>query len=862
MIVTYYYDTSILCWVLCWVRGRRAATSTYKTGKTFSVQNIPVKFEVVDNNNFIIAFACYVLLLLRCSPSWLPTRRIPLTMDTSSVVSDDLTEDSDTAVYTDSWNPENELLLSVAVGSIAKQCISQGVFSTDDARFQYIIERYESKCPGLTHGMVQRRIQELARRANKTEVETSSALHSSDDDKEEDGSDDHDEINPSPPGRPSFKSKLNENGGFNLVTFTILQLFFAISMFIISVVITHSSYNRVPYRNWALAGGVTSTSAEFRVRGPEDNDNVRREFVVSANSNLGLKKDQILNVPVSYTDFLDEEHFVKRLRLDSLKPMTTYYYAIVKPQILPNSVTVVDDNIGSFKTPETELTRMNFTVALGSCSLTGSRSQMFQSILDLEPQLFIHLGDFHYEDLVTLDVEKRLETYDKVMGSLTQRNLYMGTIFTYIWDDHDWLANNDDGSNVDAGNVAKQGYSIGIPHYKLGSIETNNSTDEGTAAKYQAFTIGTVRFIILDLRSESRKSTASFGGRVYSDEQKQWLFNELSQADDYDYVVLASSRPWTGPEKVGSDSWGGFVSDRNELSSFIASTVGAGPKNLIMISGDNHMIAFDDGSSTDHSGQSDFPGGMPLLHSGPLSKFGPGGVKNIFKPKDYHFTEGCMAVSTEINYQFSTIEFTFPQDAAEDGCMRIRGYRKDSSSDNIIFEKEVCGEIMRIGTPEQDTCQMKSFTISTTVILLAALALVTAYGILAMYFLGRKRIILALGYFCIGLLFYGVTIAASLMGALCFGMKNVNTFAVSITLLCQTFVGFVFVSMAVTRYCPFQGNTVPEKRLATNQEEVASSPTNNAKESHSSPVKYDFRPLEGNYVEVQPSNSQEIEIIL
>ena len=82
---------------------------------------------------------------------------------------------------------------------------------------------------------------------------------------------------------------------------------------------------------------------------------------------------------------------------------------------------------------------MEFTIATGSCALTGSKSSMFEKILDLDPLMFIHMGDFHYEDLNTLDVDERLGAYDKVMGSAAQRLLYMRTIFSYIWDDHDWL---------------------------------------------------------------------------------------------------------------------------------------------------------------------------------------------------------------------------------------------------------------------------------------------------------------------------------------------------------------------------------------------------------------------------------------
>ena len=375
-------------------------------------------------------------------------------------------------------------------------------------------------------------------------------------------------------------------------------------MFLTSVINTHYNYNTKPYRDWALAGGVTSTTANFRVRGPARDDGIKREFVLSTHPNLAIEMNQLLVTPVSYGDFMEQEHFVKRISIDSLSPVTTYYYGITHPQSIPNSATMVGD-LGKFSTPPPDGTRVNFTIAVGACSLTGSRSGMFSSVLDLNPVLFIHTGDFHYEDLDTLDIDERLEAYDKVMGSDSQRMLYMRTIFTYIWDDHDWLGNNQDAENEDAGNVAKASYSLGIPHYDLGAIKSGTSYDEETAPKYQAFTIGTVRFVISDLRSESFKSTENFGGEIYSDAQKNWLYDELAQAEKYDYVVWVTSRPWTDPDEVGSDSWGGFVNDRNDLANFIASTIGSGPKNLLVLSGDNHMVAFDDGSSTDYSNQTE-----------------------------------------------------------------------------------------------------------------------------------------------------------------------------------------------------------------------------------------------------------------
>ena len=588
----------------------------------------------------------------------------------------------------------------------------------------------------------------------------------------------------------NFKAKCRENGGYNLLTFTFLLSFITILMFITSVVYTYLNFNQESYRDWALAGGVTSTSANFRVRGPSSDDGKAREFVVSTNPNLAIEKDQITNIPVSYGDFTNQEHYVKRLQLNDLSPLTPYYYGITRPKRTPNSAIVAGD-VGTFTTPAPEGTRMDFTIATGSCALTGSKSNMFADVLDLDPLMFIHMGDFHYEDLNTLNIDERLEAYDKTMGSPSQRLLYMRTIFAYIWDDHDWLGNNQDSDDEEAASIAKQTYTLGIPHYPLGS----NSVDEANAAKYQAFTIGTVRFIITDLRSESIKSSEYYSGKVYSKEQKAWLFNELSQAENYDFVIWVTTRPWTDPAKVGSDTWGGFVSDRDELSSYIASTIGSGPRNLFVLSGDNHMVAFDDGSSTDYSGQDRNPGGFPLLHSGPMTNYGSG-VVDFFNPSANYFTDGCMAFNSELNHQFSTLTFTFPRD---EPCIQIRSYSKDSS--NVIFEREICGETMRYGTPEEDTCTLKKLTVPTQYVFIAAAGLIVLSAFLATWFLGFSRCHIAMRYFGIGILYYLFTIAAAIAGAFCFGTLGVNMLAVASFVLAQAFIGSLFVGKAVFCYC-------------------------------------------------------------
>jgi len=484
--------------------------------------------------------------------------------------------------------------------------------------------------------------------------------------------------------------------------------------------------------------------------------------------------------------------------MEDLQPLTPYYYGIVRPMSIPNSARVAGV-VGTFTTPAPEGTRMEFRIALGSCALTGSTSNVFTNILETHPLLFLHMGDFHYEDLNTLSVDRRLEAYDVVMGSDSQRLLYMRSIFAYIWDDHDWLGNNRDSESEEEARVAKQSYSLGIPHYPLGSTTTASSKkNEGEAAKYQAFTIGTIRFVITDLRSESIRSSEYYSGKVYSKEQKQWLFDEFSNAGKYDFVVWVTSRPWTNGEELGSDSWGGFANDRDELADHIASTIGAGPRNLLVLSGDNHMVAFDDGSNTDYSRREDDDttlGGFPLLHSGPLTNYG--GLKDFFKPETNHFTEGCKAYSGELNHQFSTVDFYFQEDQA--ACIRMKSYSEDTS--NVIFEKEMCGEIMKSGTPEQDTCTLEKMSTPNMYLYIAAASLIVLNGISVILFLGLNGCQAAFSYCGLGVLFSLLTIVAAGLGALCFGTHGVNMFSVAALIATQSVAGSVFVAKAIYNSC-------------------------------------------------------------
>jgi hypothetical protein len=118
-----------------------------------------------------------------------------------------------------------------------------------------------------------------------------------------------------------------------------------------------------------------------------------------------------------------------------------------------------------------------------------------------------------------------------------------------------------------------------------------------------------------DLRSEHTDAT------VLGSDQLAWLVGEFTTAArTHAAVVWVSSIPWVGDDSPGSDSWFGMPEERRVIADAIADH---GIGNLLMLSGDAHMVAIDDGTHSDYStGGTD---GFPVLAAAALDR--PGSVK-------------------------------------------------------------------------------------------------------------------------------------------------------------------------------------------------------------------------------------------
>jgi phosphodiesterase/alkaline phosphatase D-like protein/membrane-associated phospholipid phosphatase len=293
-----------------------------------------------------------------------------------------------------------------------------------------------------------------------------------------------------------------------------------------------------------------------------------------------------------------DEHGVVRATAGGLRPATSYRFDLVVDGD-PDTTR----GTGSFRTPGAGAE--SFRAALASCARVGSNARVFDAIAAADPLVYLQLGDLHYANIGQNSPDAFRAAYDTLLTQPGQAALYRQVPIAYVWDDHDYGPNDGD-STSPSRPAARQVYREVVPHAGV---------EPGDAAINQAFTIGRVRFVMTDNRSE-RTADSMLG-----EEQLAWLLDELTTSSrTHALVVWVNPVPWIAEPRKGGDNWSGFPDERRLIANAIAA---AGIDNLIMVSGDAHMVALDDGSNSDYSDEGG--AGFPVFHAAPLDR--PGSIK-------------------------------------------------------------------------------------------------------------------------------------------------------------------------------------------------------------------------------------------
>jgi alkaline phosphatase D len=327
--------------------------------------------------------------------------------------------------------------------------------------------------------------------------------------------------------------------------------------------------------------------------------------------------------------------------VENLAPDTQYYYALEIDGRLDRK------KRGEFRTfPPAG--PASFQIAFASCGRTGSTRDIYDRIREHHPLFYMNMGDFHYQDISSNRPSLFRAAYDAVLASPQQADLYRTVPLVYMWDDHDYGGNN--ASKKSKTHIAaRDTYDEYVPHYPF----ANPSED---APINYSFSVGRVKFIITDLRSERDDPRAKDDAKksIMGETQKQWFKNELLASNGkYPLICWMSSVPWIGekgkspysalktnvwgyihhsqsnlfnvrtnrpgrnPNGGGGDEdhWSVYTHERREIADFIKSNHIQG---VCILHGDSHMMAADDGSNSDYATGGGAP--LPVMCAAPLDQ--------------------------------------------------------------------------------------------------------------------------------------------------------------------------------------------------------------------------------------------------
>jgi len=251
-------------------------------------------------------------------------------------------------------------------------------------------------------------------------------------------------------------------------------------------------------------------------------------------------------------------------------------------------------------------------IAFGSCVLQTFDASIFDTIVNLKPDLFLMIGDIIYPDLTDdgtkliepwpneNSVERIKQLYAQMAAKPEYQNLRNNSPILAVWDDHDYGIN--DGSADFP--LKAESQQLFLDFFD----EPVHSERRLTPGIYQARIFGPegkrVQIILLDTRyfrtpplrdtrSAQEKRALNIVGRyapnedpsatVLGESQWQWLEEQLREPAEL--RLLVSSYPLI-PNETGRDAWGNFPLERKRLFDLIEET---GANGVVILSGDVHF---------------------------------------------------------------------------------------------------------------------------------------------------------------------------------------------------------------------------------------------------------------------------------
>lgn len=327
----------------------------------------------------------------------------------------------------------------------------------------------------------------------------------------------------------------------------------------------------------------------------------------------------------------DTTYNFARANLTDLSPATEYTVQTMVDGFAAGSP-------GKFRTAAAS--RQPINLLFGSCN-KNDNGIIYETILAQNPDYaaFLHLGDRRYADIATNSEAVYHTNEDKVFAQPRLARLHREKPLVYMWDDHDFGANDSGASSVSRP-AALAWYRRRVPARPV--------SNDATEAVYRAFSPGKgVTVALLDTRADR------VTGALINAAQEAWLIALMDTIDTDGLLIINASVPWIGS---GNDTWGLASASRKRIADAANAKI---PGRWIVIAGDMHALAFDNGSNS--------PGGAPVYHAAPIDN------TNSTKGGPYSGGSPVMA-STQ---QYGRLELT-PISGGWD--VTFRGYSVDTTT--------------------------------------------------------------------------------------------------------------------------------------------------------------------------------------
>ncbi len=353
------------------------------------------------------------------------------------------------------------------------------------------------------------------------------------------------------------------------------------------------------------------------------------------------------------------ENGVGKIKLENLSPNTIYHYTI---QTQTNYDDLEDAYSGSFKTyPSKNDTTIPFSFVLGSCTEQHYNDSIFIEMEIHKPNFFLHLGDWLYTNnfneekfYYTQSLEHQKELYQKRYEMPNLKSFLQTTPIDFVFDDEDGVF--DDFSKTSYTKLELNGnkttiqeipYPDSLRQMAIKGLHTFfPSYQEIKQQAYHSFVCGNAEFFFLDTRSTRSLNSSSLVAKrdyftyhvpqhhtILDTAQLNWLLRGLQQSTaQWKFIVsgVTFNKSYkkildlmllkrvqhrklydnmTGAYIAASLSsmWFAFPETQAKLLNFCHDNK---IKNVIVLSGDAHTAAIDDGQNA----------GFPELMAGGLAQ--------------------------------------------------------------------------------------------------------------------------------------------------------------------------------------------------------------------------------------------------